>query len=87
MFNATAFQRGVPSKRPAQHLFKCVCNLETILGKQAHSKEGYYLQAKAEEREEQGGRSETPVATVAGGWLMRFDLQRKAVWLNLLHSS
>lgn len=45
-----------------------VCNLETFLGKQARSEEGY-LHAKAEEKEEQGGRSETPVATVAGGCL------------------
>lgn len=61
-------------RRPAQHLFKCVRNLETFLGKQAHSEEGY-LHAKAEEREERGGRSETPVATVAGEMsMMCFDL-------------
>lgn len=70
-------------RRPAQHLFKCVRNLETFLGKQAHSEEGY-LHAKAEKREERGGRSETPVATVAGEMsMMCFDLWGWAVWLNL----
>lgn len=46
----------------------CVCNLETFLGKQAHC-EAAYLHAKAEEKEEQGRRRETPVATVAAGCL------------------
>lgn len=55
---------GLLERRPARHLFKCVCNLETFLGKQAHCEEGY-LHAKAEEKEEQGRRRETPVATVA----------------------
>lgn len=66
MFIAAAFQQGVLSerslyldpsevaylrRRPAWHLFKCVCNLETFLGKQARSEESY-LHAKAEESEE-----------------------------------
>lgn len=59
---------GLLERSPAQHLFKYVCDLETFLGKQAHSEEDY-LHAKAKEREAQVGRSTAPVAAVAGGCL------------------
>lgn len=69
---------GLLERRPAQHLFKCVCNLETFLGKQAHSEEGY-LHAKAEEREEQD------TCCNSGWWMsmMCFDFWREAICLSL----
>ena len=56
---------GLLERRSAQLLFKWVCNLETFLGKQVCSEEGY-LHAKPED---EGTRSDTPVKNVAGEWL------------------